>query len=1130
MSTLLRPGDSIQTYKQLFPEINGASTFQTFNPLKVARVELPDQRSYQFRYNRYGELAIVELPTGGRYEYEWGTGFTGTPNSSGSDGEFAIVRRITARRVYRDSSTPENKTSYSATDVAAGGDQVVTVEVKDANDVLLGKTVHTFHGSSYISQVFTDPVSYPDFRNGRERQTDVYNIVNGSPVLQRRTTNTWVQRTPVSWWTGDPNLAPSKDPRLAETVTTLYDVSPTLVAKKTFGYDQYNNQTDVYEYGFGAGAPGPLLRHTHTDYLTNNPWQGNANYATDLNIHIRNLPTQISVFDGNNTEVSKTSFYYDVYSQFPLQDCPNIVQHDGGFHTGYGPRGNMVKSTKVASFTPASSIDNFFHYDIAGNVVMTKDGRTPAGITTFDFNDRYGTTSGEARSNTPPAGLGGQISYAFPTKVTNALGHEIYTKYDYYLGKPVDSEDQNEVVTSFTYDDALDRLTQVVRGADSSTVKNQTTFDYNDAERTITTTNDRVNFNDNQLKSEVIYDGLGRTVESRQYEPGSSYIAVNTIYDALGRASQVSNPHRLGEPEWWTTTSYDALGRVIRVITPDGAQVNTQYSGNQVTVIDQAGKSRRSETDALGRLTKVIEAPGGVGYETNYEYDTLNNLRKVKQGPQERIFAYDSMSRLTSATNPESGTVTYQYDENGNLTKKTDARNIATDYTYDALNRPVTKTYAGGAFTTPQVKYFYDQQELPSGAPSYNHGFATGRLVAATYSGGSEGDYYGYDELGRVNLKYQRINTTNYLIQATYNRAGMMTSETYPSGHIVNYSHDQAGRLSGFTGNLGGGAAVNYATGIQYNGYGLKSRETYGTQTPLYLNLHYNNRLQLTDLRLGDNSNDKWNWSRGALQFYHGGLAIGQGNPSYPFSVENNGNLLRQVHSVPLAGGGQVSHAHDYTYDPLNRLTSVFEQYQSQNDPLRQVFNQTFSYDQWGNRKIEPAGTGMFSDEVAWVDESVPAGATLVGDGGDSWTLVNSGLSPYSGTAYHQSGLAAGFHQHHFSDATQTLQVNAGDRLYAYIYLDPANPPREVMLGWNGNGSWEHRAYWGENIIDLGVNGTASRRQMGPLPPAGQWVRLEVPASQVGLEGKTLNGMTFTLYGGTANWDQAGKANNGDTI
>jgi hypothetical protein len=36
-------------------------------------------------------------------------------------------------------------------------------------------------------------------------------------------------------------------------------------------------------------------------------------------------------------------------------------------------------------------------------------------------------------------------------------------------------------------------------------------------------------------------------------------------------------------------------------------------------------------------------------------------------------------------------------------------------------------------------------------------------------------------------------------------------------------------------------------------------------------------------------------------------------------------------------------------------------------------------------------------------------------------------------------------------------------------------------------------------------------------------VRLEVPAALVGLEGRTLNGMAFTLFGGRATWDRAGK-------
>jgi hypothetical protein len=47
---------------------------------------------------------------------------------------------------------------------------------------------------------------------------------------------------------------------------------------------------------------------------------------------------------------------------------------------------------------------------------------------------------------------------------------------------------------------------------------------------------------------------------------------------------------------------------------------------------------------------------------------------------------------------------------------------------------------------------------------------------------------------------------------------------------------------------------------------------------------------------------------------------------------------------------------------------------------------------------------------------------------------------------------------------------------------------------------------------------------MGTLPPAGQWVRLEVPAGAVGLEGGTLSGMAFILSDGKATWDYSGKS------
>jgi len=181
---------------------------------------------------------------------------------------------------------------------------------------------------------------------------------------------------------------------------------------------------------------------------------------------------------------------------------------------------------------------------------------------------------------------------------------------------------------------------------------------------------------------------------------------------------------------------------------------------------------------------------------------------------------------------------------------------------------------------------------------------------------------------------------------------------------------------------------------------------------------------------------------------------------------------------------------------------------------------------QWPDgRRVVAATTFNYDNPiVTWVDDDVPEGAVPGADGGDFWNWVSSSPNAAVGSVAHQSAIAAGQHQHWFDGAASTLSIGVGDVLFAWVYIDPANPVQELMLQWNEGGSWEHRAYWGANKINYGADGTVSRRNMGAVPAAGQWVRLQIPASQVGLEGKTVRGLAFAAYGGRVTWDAAGKA------
>ena len=164
----------------------------------------------------------------------------------------------------------------------------------------------------------------------------------------------------------------------------------------------------------------------------------------------------------------------------------------------------------------------------------------------------------------------------------------------------------------------------------------------------------------------------------------------------------------------------------------------------------------------------------------------------------------------------------------------------------------------------------------------------------------------------------------------------------------------------------------------------------------------------------------------------------------------------------------------------------------------------------------EPKNKEPQVSERIWVEDSAPTDAQLTG----KWELASHPV--FSGSkSIVRTG--TGNNQHYFIQSKSPHTVLSGeDEFFAYAYLAPENPPRQIMLQFN-DGAWGHRAYWGESLIPFGKENTVSRVKMGPLPKLGKWVRLSIPAQKIGLNPKDqVNGIAFTQWDGTIYWDKIG--------
>ena len=925
----------------------------------VSSLTLPNGSSFSFTYDStYGLVNKMTYPSGGYVRYVWGIYTQAAMAGVTACTMLYGIPAITDRYVSFDGTHEvlHQTFSYSTTwNGSAWTSKQTTVATYDLLRNTNFQTVYTY------SQGYQDdpPNSGPPNQSLPVESSIAYHDTNGS--LLKTVNKTW------------------QSSRLLTSQNTTFPNGQ--ISGTIWTYNSNEMPTEQDDYDFGTTWPpssASLLRATVTNYAT---------FGTN---HIVDKPSSAIVYSdaAHTNKVAETDYTYDN----PVGTTTSgIVQHVSGCNCA-----NLTKTAKWLN-SSGTTLSTTYTNDDTGQGLSMTDPR--GNQTTYSYTDSYS-------SGTPPG-----PTNAYLTQVTHpntGVAHIEKFSYAYASGEVTSSTDQNNLVTNYKYVDNLARLTEtdLPDGGVTTIAYNDTAYNPSTPSPSVTTTK-KINTTTN-LVSVVATDGLGHVVTNLLTSDPQGTIHTDTTYDGLGRVQSASNPYRTGtDPttsSGTTTYAYDSLGHKLTESYPDSSVLTTAYCAGSTLVTDPSGKWR-SRVDGLGRLVEVDEpnAPGatvnsngcpGTGepiWVTSYTLDTLGNLKTVVQnGSHQRNFTYDWASRLLTANNPETGTITYNYDSDTNcvspnsftglLVSKTDARGIRTCAQYDALNRGTVLNYSN---SDPTITTTYDQSACLGLSTCQNIGERTSRTDAA----GSESWAYQVDTTNQRDVHVNQRTTNSITKTSTYylDLAGNLTQVVYPTSRVVNYTYDAANRPKTAA---DGSNGITYATDFQTVPTGcLAGAVCYTPQGSFYalsigqatgftgLNLThtYNNRLQPNEFKASSSGGNAIDISYNFVD------PVTSKNAGHVYSITNNLDATR---------------SQTFTYDQLNRITSALTT-STHATSSAHCWGETYTLDAWANLNSIAATTNS-----AYTGCTVESGFSSTADGNNhlpAWAYDLSGNATSDG-------------------------------------------------------------------------------------------------------------------------------------
>ncbi|HEX7155337.1 MAG TPA: RHS repeat-associated core domain-containing protein [Thermoanaerobaculia bacterium] len=836
----------------------------------------------------------------------------------------------------------------------------------------------------------------------------------------------------------------------------------------------------------------------------------------------------------------------------------------------YDPLNRAKTVTQKRTLVPGSDVVTQYVYDAHDNVTSITDAN--GNVTTSAYDDFR-------RLQTQTSPVSGTTSYSYDaannvTSTTDANGATTTRTYD-FANRPLTSlssrSGQSDESAAWTYDDATAGHYGRGRVATISDPTGSTAYRYDrrghmrHEAKTIeaTTYTTTYGYDANGNRSLIGYPS-GRTVNytfdfaDRPYSASSgatTYVASATYYPFGPRRTTVFGNGTTQELTVDTDYHLDAN----QLTGPSGTIASYDYvtdaSGN-IEQLNDLTNAAYNRTFAYDDLHRLITANSGASLwgSGSFSYDAIGNVQSLTLGSRTASFSYSgTTSKLASVT--ENGTPrTVSYDAAGNeinvggsaftySPRNTLAEGDGLTYAYDGRNVRTITNYPPSLLDSVSVtpSTLYPNQSgsgtvtlgspAPAGGLTVNLASSNASVLvpaSVTFAAGETQATFTVTLAtgaaagsATITASYGTASVTTTLTVAA---APSLTSVTLSPSTVtggtsstVTVTLDAAAPAGGAPVQLASDSAsasvpvsVTVAAGAT-SATATVTTSVVATATTVTITGTYGNTatatLQLQPLALVSVVITPASITGG--QPASGTVTLNGAAPSGGVTIAlASSNAAASVPASVSVASGAISANFTVTTTPQAAPVTV---------TITATYNSASVTD---TLDVTPCTTGLAAPptipagETIWVDDSLPTGAFLQNGyyGPVHWDTSQHA----SGTQALVNNIVGPLHyESYITGLTEPMQI--GERAVAYFLINECAIPREIQLVWDTS-KGTHRLFWGESLMGGEHDGV----NMGPVPAAGEWIRVEVPSHWL-LEQSTVSRIRILHHGGQVWFDRFGK-------